>query len=370
MSIKHTNNFSTTLSSSFSNVATSMSLTTVTGAPTLGSGVTAYFTITDGVNYEIVLCSSAPSGTTYSGVTRAQQGTSAQSWSSGAIVSINVTADCIDRKLDAPASISTYQLYAGPTAAGGISQQISNSTPGYVLTSAGSSSLASFTNLQGLATLTVINDGAIIYSNGTAFTTLNTTGSTTRYLSNTGTNNRPAWAQIDLSNGVTGVLPAANGGTGINNGSNTLTLAGNLATSGAYASTFTMTGATSVTFPTSGTLATVTGSAGLSYTSVSGTSQALAGGSAYIFNNAAATTGTLPASGSCTIGDTIKIKGRSAAPWIIQANTGQTITYGSVSSSTAGTATSAAGTDSLQLVYVASNVWSVDWALSYGIILA
>lgn len=36
----------------------------------------------------------------------------------------------------------------------------------------------------------------------------------TRYLSNTGASNNPAWAQIDLTNGVTGALPAANGGTG------------------------------------------------------------------------------------------------------------------------------------------------------------
>lgn len=35
----------------------------------------------------------------------------------------------------------------------------------------------------------------------------------TRYLSNTGTSNAPAWAQINLTNGVTGVLPVANGGT-------------------------------------------------------------------------------------------------------------------------------------------------------------
>lgn len=37
----------------------------------------------------------------------------------------------------------------------------------------------------------------------------------TRYLSNTGATNNPAWAQIDLTNGVTGILPTANGGTGI-----------------------------------------------------------------------------------------------------------------------------------------------------------
>jgi hypothetical protein len=37
----------------------------------------------------------------------------------------------------------------------------------------------------------------------------------TRYLSNTGTTNNPAWAQIDLTNGVTGTLPVGNGGTGL-----------------------------------------------------------------------------------------------------------------------------------------------------------
>jgi hypothetical protein len=35
----------------------------------------------------------------------------------------------------------------------------------------------------------------------------------TRYVSNTGPDNLPTWAQVDLTNGVTGVLPLANGGT-------------------------------------------------------------------------------------------------------------------------------------------------------------
>ncbi len=38
--------------------------------------------------------------------------------------------------------------------------------------------------------------------------------SATRYLSNTGSSNNPAWAQILLTDGVTGLLPVANGGTG------------------------------------------------------------------------------------------------------------------------------------------------------------
>ena len=64
--------------------------------------------------------------------------------------------------------------------------------------------------------LASVAQGDLLY--GSAANTLsalakNTTA--TRYLSNTGTTNNPAWAQIDLSNGVTGTLPVGNGGTGI-----------------------------------------------------------------------------------------------------------------------------------------------------------
>lgn len=40
----------------------------------------------------------------------------------------------------------------------------------------------------------------------------------TRYLSNTGTSNAPAWAQIALGTGVSGQLPVSNGGTGLASG--------------------------------------------------------------------------------------------------------------------------------------------------------
>ena len=36
----------------------------------------------------------------------------------------------------------------------------------------------------------------------------------TRYLANTGTDNNPKWDLVNLTNGVTGILPVANGGTG------------------------------------------------------------------------------------------------------------------------------------------------------------
>lgn len=56
-----------------------------------------------------------------------------------------------------------------------------------------------------------VSQGDILY--GSASNTLSTLAKNTsasRYLSNTGTSNNPAWAQIDLTNGVTGRLPFSN----------------------------------------------------------------------------------------------------------------------------------------------------------------
>lgn len=59
-----------------------------------------------------------------------------------------------------------------------------------------------------------IAQGDLIYGSGiNTFAVLIKSASATRYLSNTGTSNNPAWAQVDLSNGVTGTLAIANGGT-------------------------------------------------------------------------------------------------------------------------------------------------------------
>lgn len=69
--------------------------------------------------------------------------------------------------------------------------------------------------LRGGTGLSTVAQGDILY--GSAVDTLaalpkNT--SSTRYLSNTGSSNNPAWAQVNLTNGVTGILPISNGGTG------------------------------------------------------------------------------------------------------------------------------------------------------------
>lgn len=58
--------------------------------------------------------------------------------------------------------------------------------------------------------------GDLLYgASGNAWSKLAKNTSSTRYLSNTGTNNDPAWAQIALATGVSGILPVANGGNGV-----------------------------------------------------------------------------------------------------------------------------------------------------------
>lgn len=56
--------------------------------------------------------------------------------------------------------------------------------------------------------------GDVLYSSSAnTIAGLTKDANATRYLSNTGTSNNPAWAQVDVSNGITGVAPIANGGT-------------------------------------------------------------------------------------------------------------------------------------------------------------
>jgi len=59
--------------------------------------------------------------------------------------------------------------------------------------------------------------GDVLYGSATdTLSALAKNTSSTRYISNTGASNNPAWAQVALTTGVSGILPGANGGT--NNG--------------------------------------------------------------------------------------------------------------------------------------------------------
>ena len=90
------NNATTTLSANITNVATSISVVTGKGelfaSPT--GGDYELLTITDGTNYEIVKCTARSTDTLT--VTRAQEGTTARTWSAGATVAGYITKGTLE----------------------------------------------------------------------------------------------------------------------------------------------------------------------------------------------------------------------------------------------------------------------------------
>lgn len=115
------------------------------------------------------------------------------------------------------------------------------------------------------------SQGDLFYGSATnVISPLSKSTTATRYLSNTGTSNNPAWAQVNLTNGVTGILPGANGGTGVANTGLVLSLTGNLLTSGGHAINLSAIADSSVTLPVSGTLATQAGAETLTNKTMSG----------------------------------------------------------------------------------------------------
>jgi hypothetical protein len=64
---------------------------------------------------------------------------------------------------------------------------------------------------QGGTGLTTVAQGDMLYGSATdVYSLLNKSAVATRYIANTGASNNPAWAQVNLTNGVTGNLPVTN----------------------------------------------------------------------------------------------------------------------------------------------------------------
>lgn len=131
----------------------------------------------------------------------------------------------------------------------------------------------------GLATFA---QGDLLYASATdVLSALAKNTSATRYLSNTGASNAPAWAQIDVTNGITGIVPVANLGTGTPSASTVLKGNGSWGSSGALL----LTSSTTVTAATGSSNITIDST---KYYHVIVTMGALAssGGTVYItFNN-------------------------------------------------------------------------------------
>lgn len=105
---------------------------------------------------------------------------------------------------------------------------------------------------------------------------------------------------------------------------------------------------------------------GETWTTVTGTSQAAAINNGYIANNAGTVTITLPA--TAPIGSSIIVVGLGAGGWTLAANTGQTIQFGNLVTTSAGSFSSTNQFDTIEVVcMVANTTWSVISSVSAGL---
>ena len=160
-----------------------------------------------------------------------------------------------------------------------------------------------------------------------------------------------------------GTLVVSNGGTGIASATAYAVLCGGTTSTGAFQSIAGVGSSGQVlTSNGAGALPTFQAAASglMTWTEVTGTSASMAINNGYIANNAGLVTLTLPS--TAALGSVINVTGKGAGGWRIAQNSGQTIFFGT-SSTTAGATgrlDSTATRDTIELVCVtANNDWNV-----------
>lgn len=191
------NNFSTTLNGSITDVATTMTLTSVTGFPAVGSGDTCQVTIDDGTNIEIVTAT-AISGSDVT-ITRAQEGTSGTAFADLTTVEIRMTAVGVTDVLGA----DTTPYLIGPLdcsdSAAYLSFGGSSSTTAYNLTHSGGVPV-----LKGAANFNYTFTSSALYMQaGTSFNSITFTNDSTRLVIKTNNSERMQVddSGVNISNG-------------------------------------------------------------------------------------------------------------------------------------------------------------------------
>lgn len=218
------------------------------------------------------------------------------------------------------------------------------------------------------------NDAGMTYANfaaqfGAPYTpaALSTSNDTNVTLTLGGTPTTALLHAASITAGWTGTLEVGRGGLGIGTTpTNGQIPIGN----GTNYTAATLTPGTGISVTnSSGAITVASTGAGLTWSTISGTSQTAAINNGYIPTNVALTTITLPA--TAPIGSVIAIAGAGIGGWTLAANTGQTIKMASVTTTSAGSLTSAELYDAIYVICVTANTtWVVTTAITSGFTIA
>lgn len=213
---------------------------------------------------------------------------------------------------------------------------------------------------SGAATFT---DHGVLLGSGVGAFTATAVGATNTVLhGNTGAD--PTYSAVDMAADVTGILPVANGGTGFATTTAYAVLCGGTTATGAFQPVAGVGNAGQV-LTSNGAAALPTfqaaGGGGISFTEVTGTTQALAVNSGYILNNGALVTATLPA--SATVGDVIRVIGLGAGGFQIAQNASQYIRWDENVVTTTGVGGSLDSTDDHDAVELICTVTDNGWGI-------
>ena len=209
-----TNNAATTLASALTNVATSLTVVTGQGAEFPNPAGSQYFycTLANNLGAVEIIKVTARSGDTFTTIVRAQDGTTAASWSAGDKVELRlVNADLTNfGQLDSTNTWALAQTFSSPVATGSGGTGLSSFTSGGAVYATSTSALTTGTlpiasgGTNATATPTA---GGSIYGTGTAYA-VTAAGTAGQVLTSNGAS-APTWSTVSSAGGATETTTSA-----------------------------------------------------------------------------------------------------------------------------------------------------------------
>lgn len=301
--------------------------------------------------------------------------TGASTWATSTITQNSLVYGNATQGLTNLGVLTDGQLAIGSTGAAPVAATITAGANITVTNAAGSITIASTGGGIAPATCAI---GDVIYGSAlNTYSNLAFVSTATRYLSNTGGGATiPAWAQVDLTNGVTGVLPVGNAGLGVANPTDHAVLVGSgaaavtpismntngmllIGSNGAdpVAATLASAGGTVTITNGAGTINLEAAGGGLTYAEETGATKTIVINYAYGANRAGGVAFALPATAAAgSVVEIIGIQGN----WSITQGAGQQIRYGDIST-TAGAGGSLTATDAGDCLKIRCTVANTTW---------